>query len=131
MNGKTIYLDTHAVVWLYSGDLHLFSKEGIQLIEDNDLLISPIVLLELQYLAEIKRITAEPTLIFDSLSESVGLRKCRASFAQVIAESMRMSWTRDPFDRIITATAAVNQAVLLTKDEKIRQAYSLAFWDGI
>lgn len=70
-----ICLDTHAVVWLYSGDLHLFSAKGCQLMEENDLVISPIVLLELQYLFEIQRITAEPTIVFDSLSESVGLRK--------------------------------------------------------
>ncbi len=124
-----IYLDTHAVVWLYSGELHFFSEKACQLIEENELLISPLVLLELQYLFEIKRITVEPTVIFDSLAESVGLQKCRASFAQVIAEAMRISWTRDPFDRIITATAMIHQAPLLTKDETIRREYKLAVWD--
>ena len=124
-----IYLDTHTVVWLYSGELHFFSEKACQLIEENELLISPLVLLELQYLFEIKRITVEPTVIFDSLAESVGLQKCRASFARVIAEAMRISWTRDPFDRIITATAMIHQAPLLTKDETIRREYRLAVWD--
>ena len=124
-----IYLDTHTVVWLYSGELHFFSERACQLIEENELLISPLVLLELQYLFEIKRITVEPTVIFDSLAESVGLQKCRASFARVIADAMRMSWTRDPFDRIITATAMIHQAPLLTKDETIRREYGLAVWD--
>ena len=73
MSGKVIYLDTHIVVWLYSGDLHLFSEKACQLIEENDLLVSPLVLLELQYLFDIKRITVEPTIIFDSLAESIGL----------------------------------------------------------
>ena len=124
-----IYLDTHTVVWLYSGELLFFSEKACQLIEENELLISPLVLLELQYLFEIKRITVEPTVIFDSLAESVGLQKCRASFARVIAEAMRISWTRDPFDRIITATAMIHQAPLLTKDETIRREYGLAVWD--
>jgi PIN domain nuclease of toxin-antitoxin system len=124
-----IYLDTHTVVWLYSGELHFFSERACQLIEENELLISPLVLLELQYLFEIKRITVEPTVIFDSLVESVGLQKCRASFAQVISEAMRISWTRDPFDRIITATAMIHQTSLLTKDEVIRREYRLAVWD--
>ena len=124
-----IYLDTHTVVWLYSGELHFFSEKACQLIEENELLISPLVLLELQYLFEIKRITVEPTVIFDSLAESVGLQKCRASFARVIAEAMRISWTRDPFDRIIPATAMIHQAPLLTKDETIRREYGLAVWD--
>lgn len=129
MSGKTIYLDTHVVVWLYSGDLHFFPDKACRLIEESDLLISPLVLLELQYLFEIKRITVEPTVIFDSLAESIGLEKCRASFARVITEAMRISWTRDPFDRIITATAMIHQAPLLTKDEMIRQEYGSAVWD--
>ena len=83
----------------------------------------------LQYLFEIKRITVEPTIIFDSLTESIGLEKCRASFARVIAEAMRISWTRDPFDRIITATAMIHQAGLLTKDKVIRREYGGAVWD--
>lgn len=124
-----IYLDTHTVVWLYSGELHIFPEKAHQLIEKNELLISPLVLLELQYLFEIKRIKVEPTVIFDFLAESVGLQKCRASFARVIAEAMRVSWTRDPFDRIITATAMIHQAPLLTKDETIRREYGGAVWD--
>ena len=123
-----IYLDTHVVVWLYSAELDLFSPTACQLIEDNELLISPMVLLELQYLMEIKRIIVEPTVIFDNLSETVGLQKCRSSFGLVVAESMRITWTRDPFDRIITATAAMHNAILLTKDEQIRQEYDRALW---
>ena len=123
-----IYLDTHVVVWLYSGETELFPATAIQLIEDNELLISPMVLLELQYLLEIKRIIVEPTIIFDNLSETVGLQKCRSSFGRVIAESMGVTWTRDPFDRIITATAAMHSAILLTKDDQIRREYSLALW---
>lgn len=42
-----------------------------------------------------------------------------------IAEAMRISWTRDPFDRIITATAMIHQAPLLIKDEMIKQALFL------
>ena len=123
-----IYLDTHVVVWLYSGETDLFSSTASRLIEDNELLISPMVLLELQYLMEIKRIIVEPAIIFDNLAETVGLQKCRSSFGRVIAESMGITWTKDPFDRIITATAAMHNAILLTKDEQIRQEYSRALW---
>ncbi|MEA3470004.1 MAG: PIN domain-containing protein [Thermodesulfobacteriota bacterium] len=129
MSGSMIYLDSHVVVWLYSGDIHLFPAAACRLIEDNSLMISPMVLLELQYLFEIKRITVEPTIIFDNLAETISLQKCKSPFGQVIAESMRISWTRDPFDRIITATAAIQHAVLLTKDIEIREEYSRALWD--
>jgi PIN domain nuclease of toxin-antitoxin system len=37
-------------------------------------------------------------------------------------------WTRDPFDRLITAQAASYNQVLLTKDETIRKHYANAIW---
>ena len=52
-----IFLDTHVVVWLYAGDPELFSPEVRQDLEESELLISPIVSLELQYLREIDRIS--------------------------------------------------------------------------
>ena len=124
-----IYLDTHVVVWLYSGDLSLFPGVACQRLEEHELVISPMVLLELQYLYEIGKIVVEPLIIFDSLAESIGLWKCRASFGRVIAESMRITWTRDPCDRIITATALLHDTILITKDEAIRSHCDLALWE--
>ena len=129
-SGIVIYLDTHVVVWLYAGETDLFPEEVCQQIDESDLvLISPIILLELQYLKEIKRLTVEPLLIFENLVEVIGLRLCDLSFTRVITEALTYTWTRDPFDRIITATAAARDAVLITKDASIRDRYSKAFWD--
>jgi len=58
-----IYLDTHVVVWLYAGDKKRFPAAVCKRIEDNELLISPIVLLELQYLKETGRLLVEPGVI--------------------------------------------------------------------
>jgi len=43
-------------------------------------------------------------------------------------EHVSSEWTRDPFDRLIVAHAAANDARLLTKDEKIRRHYKRAVW---
>lgn len=123
-----MYLDTHAVVWLYAGETERFSEEGVALIEENDLLISPAVLLELQYLKEIERITAEPMLIFQTLEETIGLQLCGMAFSKIVIGAMSQSWTRDPFDRLIAAHAAVRNAILLTKDRTIRRHCSTACW---
>ncbi len=53
---NVVYLDTHVVIWLYSGNLELIPKPVQTILNLNDLLISPIVKLELEYLFEIKRI---------------------------------------------------------------------------
>ena len=47
-----IYLDTHILVWLYGGMVDLLSEKAKTLIESEDLVISPLVELELQYLFE-------------------------------------------------------------------------------
>jgi PIN domain nuclease of toxin-antitoxin system len=46
----------------------------------------------------------------------------------VIDAAVQMKWTRDPFDRLITAQAAVYKNILLTKDETIRKNYLKALW---
>lgn len=123
-----IYLDTHAVVWLYAGELERFSVSASTLIEANDVLISPAVLLELQFLKEIKRISADPMLILQTLEETIGLHMCSLDFSKVVIGALSQSWTRDPFDRIIAAQASIRNAALLTKDRTIRRNCSVACW---
>ncbi|MFU8780874.1 MAG: type II toxin-antitoxin system VapC family toxin [Kiritimatiellia bacterium] len=123
-----IYLDTHVVVWLYAGQIGLLSPMAVERIEAEDLYISPIVQLELAYLREIDRLTVDSALIIESLSQQIGLTFCNLPFASVILESIQQSWTRDPFDRVITAQAIAGNAHLLTKDRHILEHCPLAIW---
>ena len=128
MRWGLIYLDTHVVVWLYAGLTGRFSASAHSLINKHDLYISPIVRLELQYLAEIERITAQPEVIVDDLVERVGLQICDQPFDRVVTHALAQTWTRDPFDRLIVANASVKDAFLLSKDEQIRANYDGAKW---
>ncbi len=123
-----IYLDTHAVVWLYAGERARFSKKAVGLIEEHDLLISPAVLLELQFLKEIKRMTADPMLVVQTLEETIGMKLCKLDFSRVVIGALSQSWTRDPFDRLIAAQASVCNELLLTKDRTIRRHCAMACW---
>ena len=118
------YLDTHAVAALYQGDLSLFSPAALRVIdEEDDLRISPMVLLELEYLHEIKRIKVPARRIVDSLAAEIGLKICNASFPDVARKALEERWTRDPFDRIIVAQARLHGARLVTKDRLLRSRY--------
>jgi len=123
-----LYLDTHTVVWLYAGDQSRFTKKGLTLINVNDLLISPIVKLELQYLLEIKRITQTADAIISDLKKRIGLKICQKPFEEIIQNSIKQTWTRDPFDRIIVAHAALDNLMLLSKDKTILGSYEFARW---
>ena len=91
--------------------------------------ISPIVRLELQYLHEIGRINPLADTIIADLAQQVGLSICPKPFNDVIAKATQLSWTRDPFDRIIVGQAALQQHTLVTKDRAMRDHYPYAVWD--
>ena len=123
-----IYLDTHVVVWLYSGLTNKLSELAKNLINANEVYISTIVRLELQYLYEIERIIDEPDTIVTDLSEQIDLKICNKNFDEIISIALKINWTRDPFDRIITANARVNNNILSSKDRKILNNYAYARW---
>jgi len=125
---ELIYLDTHTIVWLHSGEIERLSSTAAESIEAGDCLISPIVLLELQYLKEIKRLKYTPERILSDLEKEISLQVCQSSFQQVIGLSLQEAWTRDPFDRIIVAQARLSNAHLITKDPVIAEHYNKAHW---
>lgn len=75
-----IYLDTHVAAWMYAGRTDLLPAGVQSLLEEHDLLISPAVELELQYLFEVQG-TAEPAAaVVAALEREVGLAVCDLPF---------------------------------------------------
>lgn len=125
-----IHLDTHAIVWLAAGDLDRFEPFVVPLLQQQGCAISPMVMLELDYLHEIERLKVSGTSIIQDLAANVGLIIDGSSFADIVAEAAKLAWTRDPFDRIICATARVAGVPLLTKDRIILANEPSAFWEN-
>jgi PIN domain nuclease of toxin-antitoxin system len=123
-----IYLDTHVAAWLYAGFLDHIPERVRKAIGENEVFVSPMVVLELQYLFEIRRVTESAAVVINALRKELGLQLCEASFSQIIEKAMTQSWTRDPFDRIIVAHAAFQKGILVTKDEHIHRQYPQALW---
>lgn len=123
-----IFLDTHVVVWLYDNLLNKFSNDAIQQIEDNRILITQMVRLELQYLFEIGRIKVAPETIIKDLNKSIGLKVTQMKVEQVFDQAIDYQWTRDVFDRLITAEAEIMGSALITKDKIILANYEKAIW---
>jgi PIN domain nuclease of toxin-antitoxin system len=123
-----IYLDTHVVLWLYGGRTDLLPAGVRDLLRQQDLLISPMVVLEMQYLFELQRTSEPASTVLAALSREIGLAVCDLPFSEVAQEALRQDWTRDPFDRLIVSQAALRGAPLLTKDQAIRDHYPQAVW---
>lgn len=124
-----IYLDIHVVVWLYAdtgGRLSGHAREALE--RAVSLSISPMVLLEMDYLHEIGRISLPAGPVCEYLSRRIHVKVCKRRFIDVVRLASEQRWTRDPFDRIITAQAALQHNGLITKDESIREHYEHAIW---
>lgn len=123
------YLDTHVVVFLHAGDVSRISVKAQNQIENTDLLISPMVLLEMEMLYDKGTIKYPSSQILADLAQQIGLSVCQMAFAPVVRSAITIKWTREPGDLVIVATAmANNYAPLVTKDERIRNGYRNAIW---
>ena len=123
------YADTNVVFRLAAGNVDLISERAKRQIEATQLLISSAVLLELEMLHEIGRLTIPANEIFADLAQRIGLRVCQFPMSAIVASALPIKWTRDPGDRLIVANAmANNEAPLITADRKIREHYRNTIW---
>lgn len=123
-----IFIDTNVILYLARGNLNKISKNAKRVLSDVDLYFSPMVRLELEYLYEISRITHPATEVFHSLEKAISINESQSNFSDVCAHACKIGWTRDTFDRIIVAEAALHKAKLVTADEKILKNYKHAVW---
>ena len=117
------FLDTHIVIWLYEKRLGLLSEKAMKQIEENELFISPVVKLEIEYLYEIEKIRDNSDTICSFLEKYIDLNIENTSFLEIIKVSLNEKWTRDPFDRIIVAHAKLLDYSLISKDKEINKNY--------
>jgi PIN domain nuclease of toxin-antitoxin system len=117
-----LHLDTHVLLWMYAGEHDRFPAALRDRLNSESLRFSPMVRLELTYLYEIGKVLEPPGPIITELAASVGLSEDDQPFSRIISVAQRMTFTRDPFDRIIMAQALVARSMLVTKDERILRA---------
>jgi len=123
-----IRLDTHVVVWLYTGETEQLSAGAITALEENQPVVSPMVQLELTYLHEIDRLRVGGADILADLARRIGLQLSDAPLDALVETAAALTWTRDPFDRLIVADALVAGAILVTKDRAIHDQTAVALW---
>lgn len=125
----TVYLDTNVVVWLAQGALRRISRRAQSALEHGTLLMSPMVLIELEYLYELNRIKLPARDVQFKIEHELGVRVCDLPFHTIANAALDEKWTRDPFDRMIVAQAKANGlAALVSADEEIGKNYPRTAW---
>ena len=122
-----IHLDTHVVAWLFQGDRQRLKPIAHRL-EQSHLVVSPMVALELQYLFEIGRLRVPASDVLSFLLDRYGLRESARPFADVVRVAMGLTWTRDPFDRLIAAQTIIKKITLLTFNKSLRAHCPITMW---
>jgi len=122
------FLDTHAAVALWRGDVDAFGRRSQDLLERSAIFLSPVARLELALLEEIGRLSVSPDEIVSALARDCGVTLSNDPIQPVVARAMDLRWTRDPFDRLLVATAILHKAPFVTRDELIHEHFEDAVW---
>lgn len=123
-----IHLDTHVALWLAAGEKRRLRRVARPM-RQNAMELSPLVLLEIAILHEIGRIRFPVGEIWELLRDDYGVREASGHLQAIGIEARGLTWTRDPFDRLIVAHAVANDAQLLTADATILRHCASARWD--
>jgi PIN domain nuclease of toxin-antitoxin system len=117
------------VGWLYEGADRRIPARARELLATQPARFSPVVELELTYLFEVGRVSEPASAPLAALGRSIGLAVADASVADLVAAAIDLTWTRDPFDRLIAAQAIVADLPLVTADRTILENLPQAAWD--
>lgn len=118
-----IMLDTHIAVALYDGRTAGLSNKALRAIDRESVWMSPAVLLELELLHEIGRVRIGAAAIAAHMETQLSIRVAGERFRDVASEALALGFTRDPFDRLIMAHAALLKAPLITHDTLLARHY--------
>ena len=122
-------MDTNVVLFLIDPNSNRLTKRASQALERHELLVSPMVALELDYLYEAGRVLASSAIILGELYNTIDLRICSIPFDRIVKIAAKESWTRDPFDRLIVSNARANgEAPLISSDSLIAAHYPNTIW---
>lgn len=121
------HLDTHVALWMVAGERRRLRPVAKEL-RSEPLFLSPFAIVEMQLLHEIGRILKPVEAVLDLLFEDHGVEQAAGDAGEIARQARALSWTRDPFDRLIVAHALAHGSLLLTADETIRAHCARARW---
>jgi PIN domain nuclease of toxin-antitoxin system len=110
-------LDTHFLVWITTGHDRLLEFPWLERYAPFG--VSPVSLLEVQYLAETGRLSVDMVAFRAALARDARFELDEAPLLALIDHALSMSWTRDPFDRLLSAHSSARRRPLVTLDRRI------------
>ena len=118
-----LLLDTHFLIWLVLGSTRLHEFPWLDAYRPWG--VSPVALLEIQFLSEVGRLSVRNPGFVDALTTDGRFVIDDAPLAAVFRNALSLAWTRDPFDRLLAAHSIARRVPLCSLDETIRRHHHL------
>lgn len=122
-----VLLDTHALFWLFTSDKRISIKAKLKFREAKKVFIPTIVLLELLYLLNKKKLNGQFLKILDQLKAEGRINF--VSLDMAIVENMpKQDFVLEMHDNAIVTSAQILSLPIITKDRTIRKVYKNTIW---
>ena len=87
--------------------------------------VSPVSLLEIQFLSEIGRLSVRNPEFTNKIMNDTRFTVDDITLATLVGHALRLDWTRDPFDRLLVAHSIARRVPLCTTDRDIKSHHRL------
>jgi len=114
----TLLLDTHFLIWLVLGSKRLTAFPWLD--RYGPWGVSPVSFLEIQFLAEVGRLSVRNPEFTDKVMNDPRFAVDDIPLETIVRHALRLDWTRDPFDRLLVAHSIARRIAFCTTDRSIR-----------
>jgi PIN domain nuclease of toxin-antitoxin system len=125
-----LLLDTHTLIWFFNGDLQLSEKAKQAIIDSqNRKYVSYVSILEVAIKISLNKLFFEDnTSGFLDLVDANGFELLPIDKEPILQLEKLPFIHRDPFDRLLVATAISEKLYIVTKDDNINQYSINTIW---
>ena len=116
-------LDTHFFIWIVTAAPRLKRYPWLQRYAPWG--VSPVSFLEIQILAELGKLKLQRVELIQAVRSDPRFVLDDVSVLALVEKAAELGWTRDPFDRLLTAHSAVRRLPLCTTDAEIQAHHNL------
>ena len=118
-----LLLDTHFLLWITLRSKRLAEFPWIH--GRAPWRISPVSLLEIQFLAEVGRVEGSGRAFEEAISKDSRFLVDEVPLAALIRHAFDLTWTLDPFDRLLAAHSTARRLPLCTLGGNLLRHHSL------
>ncbi|CAN5895931.1 hypothetical protein BH23GEM9_BH23GEM9_31100 [soil metagenome] len=115
-------LDTHFLLWIAIDEPRLDEFPWLERYAPWG--ISPVSLLEVQFLAEVGRLRVDTQAFQSAVMSDPRFVVDEVPLLALIQRALPLSWTRDPFDRLLVAHSVARRAPFCTLDRIVRRHHA-------